>query len=149
MTVPVLLAADDITAAINAGTWTIGAISAARVYRIETTLKDFPVSGSSPLVEVGIATEEASPFSRHERRYDIAVDVAIRQIVNPDVNAQGDALLELAEEFSTFFIGPPPWSSSHGATALSAEKLGLYLPTDLDQYRVLTAVLRVNLITLK
>lgn len=73
----------------------------------------------------------------------LSIDIGIQKVVNPDVIAQGDAVLNLAEEFLNYWLGQQVVTMPH-LTCLQFEKQALYIPKHLDENMVATAVNRLH-----
>jgi len=158
----VRLLGDAVVAELNAQAWPQPATAAwdvpesfdaKRAYIVKNDVKDIPTFENPPLVVVRLSNDARNQKFRNASLYDFSIDVDAQQQVDPTVNAQCDAILDLMEAFANFFApekgvmgvltivaGPPAVK----ATCVSVEKPALYVPDHLDQYRVCTAVLRLN-----
>lgn len=154
------LVADAVAAALNGNAWTATTdawtppdpIGATRVYIAKRELKDYPPSNQPPLVSVRIADSKRDPFSRSTSKFDFSIDIDTQQRVDPADNAEGDAVLDLAEQFADYFDptkgrGRQLVVSGVGTCqCMLIEKPAIYSPDHLDQYRLMLAVVRLNFV---
>lgn len=140
MTAPLIILGDAVVAELNTPvsvTWT-QEFTAARAYRIRRELKDI----TGWLVTVAFVEEEIELENRTLNRHDTQLDIGIQTKVNPDANADCDAVLDLQDEFVTYWLRRRPAGAST-QTCFSAKKLDLYLPEHLDS-RVCTSITRLT-----
>jgi hypothetical protein len=158
----VRLLGDAVVAELNGQAWPQPAtaawevpesFNARRAYIVKNDVKDIPTNGDPPLIVVRLSNDARNLKFRNASLYDFSIDVDAQQQVDPNDNDQCDAILDLMEAFANYFspgngvtgvitivAGPPAVK----ATCVSVEKPALYVPDHLDQYRVCTAVLRLN-----
>lgn len=141
MTAQIITLANAVVTELNTPvgvTWS-QTFTAARKYRIRREIKD--VVGW--LVSVVKADREVEIGDRSRVQRDMQVDIGIQRRVNPDVLAEADAVLDLAEEFEAYWLKRRPAAYS-SAICWKVDTASLYIPEHLEQLGVATVVSRLT-----
>jgi hypothetical protein len=122
----------------------LGTVS--RIYDSER----FPEELQNLVVDVVIGKRTANQADRGSRLNECPIDIAFRQVTltapnSPERQAEGDALVYLAEQVENFFADPPRrLQYCPQAMWEQSEQLAPYVMVDLQKHQQWTGVLRLT-----
>ena len=121
MTAPIVTLAAAVVTELNSPvstTWS-QTFTAARTYRIRRNLES--LGADTWYVDVVMADETSEILSRAATQDDAEIDIAIHKKCNPDALAEVDPILNLQDEFKSYWLRRRPAASST-QTCIGAEK---------------------------
>jgi len=126
---------------INDHTFSV-AITAARAFVPKFDLKDM----STLHVTVVPKALDVTTATRTSATNDVAVDVAVQKIVDPDDIVAGDVLMSIVQEIADFFVRRK--LTDPVASWIRTEQV-LYSPEDMNEKRLFTNVLTFTFRTVR